>query len=87
MRKAIFIAGSRPSERAAEATRTLARTASHMPRKPIRAEKTAPARNATDRAMRRVSELKSSLAYTGSSRRRKKAAAAKTLNVRNCRVR
>ena len=32
VRKAIFIAGSRPSLRAAEATRTFARTASHMPR-------------------------------------------------------
>ena len=31
VRKAIFIAGLRPSLRAAEATRTLARTASHMP--------------------------------------------------------
>ena len=32
VRKAIFMAGSRPSLRAAEATRTLALTASHMPR-------------------------------------------------------
>ncbi len=87
VRKAIFIAVSRPSLRAAEATRTLARVASHIPRNPISAENTAPARKATERAIRRVRLAYSSLACTGSKRRRKNAATAKTLSVRNCRPR
>ena len=68
VRKAIRMAGFRPSERAAAATRTLARTASHMPRKPIRPEKTAPTRKAIEREILSVHSPKPVSPYVGSSK-------------------
>src|SRR5699024_10306053 len=52
VRTAMIMAGSRPAPRAAAATRRLARTASHLPRYPLRAPNPAPTRNATDREQR-----------------------------------
>ena len=50
VRNAIRAPAARPSaSRAAAATRTLARTASHMPRYPIDAENPAPTRKKIDR--------------------------------------
>ena len=77
----------RPSERAAAATRRLARTASHMPRKPIRPEKTAPTRKAIEREILSVHSPKPASPCTGSSKSRKKATTAKTARVRNWRAR
>ena len=56
-----------------------------IPTNPTSAENTAPARNATERAIRRVRLAYSCSHAPGSNSSRKNAATAKTLRVRNCR--
>src|SRR3954453_5976031 len=81
VRKATRMAGSRPSSRAAAATRTFARTASDMPRNPMDAEKPAPTRKNTERQMR------SEVSSAGSSSSRRNATTANTPRVLNWRPR
>ena len=52
VRNARVMAERSPDSRAALATRTLPRTASHMPENPVVAEKTAPTTKATERPNR-----------------------------------
>ncbi len=82
VRKAMRIAlTSPPSSLAAAATRTLPRTASHMPVYPVIAEKTAPTRKKIERP------TFSDVVSAGRRNSRKKTSAAKTDRVRNWRDR
>ena len=83
VRNAIRMAGRSPAKpaRAAAATRTLPRTASHMPVKPVRPENNAPTRKKMLRPQRTPDPS------AGSSSSTKKMTTTKTPRVRNWRRR
>ena len=81
VRKAIFIARFWPSSRAAAATRTLPRTHSDMPVKPVRPENNAPTRKNALRPQR------TPVSSAGSTSRMKKMMTTKTPKVLNWRRR
>ncbi len=81
VRKAIRMAECSSPARAAAATRTLPRTASHIPRKPVIAEKSAPTAKKIERPQRTASES------AGSSRSSRGMTMTKTPRVRNWRLR
>ena len=88
VRKAIFMAASRPPSRsrAAAATRRLARVASHMPAPPMNALNSAPTtKNAERPSFTRVSLP--SVSCTGSRNSSTTAITTKIASVRNCRSR
>ncbi len=82
VRKAIRIARSWPSSRAAAATRTLPRTVSDMPVKPVRPENNAPTRKKALRPQRTPVPPSA-----GSTSRMKKIGKTKKLSVLNWRRR
>ena len=81
VRKAMRIARGEPDSLAAAATRTLARTASHMPMYPVSAENAAPMRKKIDRPIR------CEVVSAGNASSRKNATRANHASVRNCRAR
>ena len=81
VRKAIFIAFCSPDSLAAAATRTLPRTASHMPMYPVMAEKTAPTRKKIERPIRSL------VVSAGRRKSTKKTMTAKIAKVLNWRLR
>jgi hypothetical protein len=77
-----------PDSRAALAVRTFARTASHIPTYPVRAEKPAPRRNAIDRPTRmKVSPCTASSATGNAKNSATASTTMKTPTVRNWRFR
>jgi hypothetical protein len=81
VRNAMRIATFSPDSLAAAATRTFPRTASHMPVKPVSAEKRAPTTKNTERPMATPVEA------AGNRKSRNGIAMTNTASVRNCRVR
>jgi hypothetical protein len=81
VRNAIRMAGRSPASLAAAATRTLPRTASHMPVKPVTAENRAPTRKKMERPIR------TSPSTAGSASSTKKISTTKMPSVLNCRRR
>ena len=76
--KAILVAYCSLPSRAAFATRTFPRTASHIPKYPVKAEKTAPTRKKIDRPILSLVE------FAGRINKTKNTKTTKTLKVLNC---
>ena len=81
VRNAMRIASRSPASRAAAATRTFPRTASHIPANPVSAENSAPTTKNIDLPTRTPA------LSAGSSRSSRGMSTTKTPTVRNCRLR
>jgi hypothetical protein len=88
VRKAIVRAFRSPVSRAALATRTFPRTASHIPANPVTAENPAPRMNAIDRPNRIENSLWRAVSSAGRTKNRATVRTnMNTPTVRNCRFR